>query len=395
MKRLKRAYKKNLKQHNSFRQKIITTGAAAAITLGAGVGIHKVFAGNIAIDDHQIAIKQDSDADLLSNAEEFAIGYQPFYQDQNKNGILDGVELAQRAAAVIDGLRIYIPGTKMPIPNEVYKIQHYFRGVETCDICGTQVNMGGYEIINPKINMTFPDPNDPLEGEFLPDLAIHYMSHGSFDCMGNIHNGRVDIPRLMNVLELQFPYDPNEHQLALDGNDIDRDHLTDNEELAAGFNLRDPDQNNNLIPDGIEFAQQCAASIESLPEVDSNKPDTTITIYKESHMQRGLEFCDICGQSVNMGYWLITNAAIGKSIEVPEIILHYMVHGSFSYSGDVHGKGRIDVALLKQILEMPQQCGDLGTIHMPADINHDCKIDNKDLYDFIEKWLEESSYNSD
>ncbi len=395
MRKLKRAYRKNAKQRITFKQKAITAGIAAAITLGANAGIQKVYADDnreILPDNHQKAVNQDSDNDLLSNSEEFAIGYDPFKQNQNKNGIADGVELAQRVAKVIDALPIYIPGTNMLIPNETYKISHMMRGEETCDICGQRINMGGYEIINPNLNMTFPDSNDPLDKELLPMLAIHYMSHGSFDCFGEIHDGRVDIPRLLRVLEVRFPYEPDKHQLVIDQSDTDKDLLTDSEELASGFNFYDPDQNNNLIPDGIEFAQQCAREIKSLPEVDSHEFHN---IYKESFMMKGLERCDICGQNVNMGYWRVTNAALKLSIEVPEITLHYMEHGSFSYSGNVHGKDRIEAALLKKILEMPQQCGDLGTMCSPADVNLDCIVDIDDMSDFIETWLNEIKPGSD
>ncbi|MBN1975294.1 MAG: hypothetical protein JW787_16760 [Sedimentisphaerales bacterium] len=396
MKRLKRAYKKNIKQRGSFKHKALTAGAAAAITFGAGAGIHKVFAMTEPLPyEHKNAVSGDSDADLLSDSEEFAIGYHPFKADQNKNGISDGVELAQRVATVIDGLPTYNPNSLPTEPNEIYRIALLQKGLETCDICGEYLNMGGYEIVNPRTGTTFPDPNDPLDDQFLPVLAIHYMSHGSFDCLGAVHKGRTDIARLLNVLELQFPYDSNDHQLALDKTDTDNDLLADGEELSAGFNPKNPDQNVNLIPDGIEFAQQCAAVIESLPEVDANEPDATNHIYKESHMLRGLEFCDTCGESVNMGYWTVTNAGLGLSVEVPEIVLHYMQHGSFSYSGDVHGKGRIDAALLKKILEMPRRCGDLGTIYLPTDVNQDCEADNFDLYEYIEMWLEESNYNSE
>ncbi|MCK4294153.1 MAG: hypothetical protein KAY65_13220, partial [Planctomycetes bacterium] len=97
--------------------------------------------------------------------------------------------------------------------------------------------------------------------------------------------------------------------------------------------------------------------------------------------------CGTCGEMRNMGYWLIVNPKLGASIEVPDIICHYMDHGSFSYSGDVHGKGRIDVRHLAEILEMPQRCGDLGTAYLPGDLNRDCKEDFKDLGNFGDKWL--------
>ena len=389
MRRLRRAQQRHAKEQKKFRRRVLTTGAAAAIAFGAGISLNKALA-QYKPDNHQLPVSQDADSDLLSNKEEFAIGYQSCTADQNRSQIPDGVELAQRCADVINELPVYIPGTLMPIPNRTYKIQRALFGIERCDICGQEVNMGGWEIINPKINMQFPDPNDPLDGAFLPDLALHYMEHGSFDCYGDTHQGRVDIAPLLRVLELRFPYEPNEHQLSIEGSDFDKDFLTNSEELAAGYNLHEADQDGNLVPDGIELAMQCAEVIEALPVFDPNGPEVN-AIYKMDFMQRGLEWCEVCGESVNMGYCRIVNLKLGLSIEVPYIVSHYMRHGSFSYSGDVHGKGRLDVPLLAKILEMPSRCGDLGTVYLSADLNKDCKVDIEDFVEFVQRWLEEQS----
>ena len=252
--------------------------------------------------------------------------------------------------------------------------------------------MGGYAIINPKLSLQYPDPNEPLDGMFLPDLALHYMEHGSFDCFGDVHSGRVDIQRLLRVLELRYPYDSNEHQLAVDGNDLDGDMLTDNEELIAGYNLYNADQDENLIPDGIELAKQCADVIEALPIVEPNMSRIP-ALHKINFMQRGIETCDICGETVNMGYQRIVNPKSELSIDVPFIVSHYLEHGSFSYSGNVHNKGRIDIPLLLKTLEMPQRCGDLGTIYLPVDVNHDCQVNLDDLLEFFEQWLEQTESN--
>jgi Ca2+-binding EF-hand superfamily protein len=388
MRRLKRAQRRYDKGQRKFRRKVITTGAAAAIAFGAGTNLNKAFA-QYKPDNHQLSVNQDADADLLSNREEYAIGYRSFTADQNRNQIPDGVELAQRCAAVVNELPSYIPGTMMPIPNRTYKVQHAFFGIERCDVCGQEINMGGWEIINPVLNLGYPDPNDPLDRAFLPDLALHYMEHGSFDCYGDTHQGRVDFTRLLRVLELRFPYEPNEHQLSIQGSDFDGDFLADSEELAAGYNLYDADQNETIIPDGIELAKQCAEIIEALPVLDPNGPEVN-AVYKVDFLQRGLELCEVCSESVNMGYCQITNLKLGLSIEVPYIVSHYMRHGSFSYSGNVHGKGRINVPLLAKILEMPSRCGDLGTVYNPIDLNKDCKVDIEDFVEFVEKWLQDS-----
>jgi len=388
MRRLKRAQRRYAKGQRKFRRKVLTTGAAAAIAFGAGTNLNKALA-QYKPDNHQLSVSQDADADLLSNREEYAIGYRSFTADQNRNQIPDGIELAQRCAAVVNELPSYVPGTMMAIPNRTYKIQHALFGIERCDVCGQEINMGGWEVINPVLNLGYPDPNDPLDGAFLPDLALHYMEHGSFDCLGDTHQGRVDITRLLRVLELRFPYEPNEHQLSIQESDLDEDFLADSEELVAGYNLYDADQNGTIVPDGIELAKQCAEVIEALPIFDPNGPEVN-AIHKVDFLQRGLELCEVCGELVNMGYCQITNLKLGLSIEAPYIVSHYMRHGSFSYSGNVHGKGRINVPLLAKILEMPSRCGDLGTVYNPIDLNKDCKVDLEDFVEFVEKWLQDS-----
>ena len=388
MRRLQRAHQRRIAKSRKLRQKAIAAGTAAAITFGMA-GLNKVLAGHSTVQ-HQLIVGGDSDADQLADVEEFTIGYRPFNSDQNRSEIPDGVELAKRAAAAIEDLPSYVPGTLMPIPNSTYKIQYALFGIEHCDICGLQVNMGGYQIINPKLDLSYPDSNDPLEGAFLPELALHYMEHGSFDCFGDVHQGRVDISRLLRVLELRFPNEPNEHRLALEGSDYDGDLITDNEELAAGYNLYNADQDEDLVPDGIELAIQCAEIIDALPVQDPNGPEILHALYKKSFLQRGLENCEICGTTVNMGYWQITNSTLGFSMEVSEIELHYMQQGSFSFAGDVHGKGRIDLALLAKVLEMPRRCGDLGSIFSPADTNRDCQVNLADLTELLDMWLEYS-----
>jgi hypothetical protein len=336
-------------------------------------------------NDHQLSVSQDADLDLLDNKEEFAIGYQPFNDDQNKNEISDGIELANRCAAEVNDLPTYPP----PDPNQTYKKEHALNGLERCYICGKLIHMGGWEIINPRLGMHYPGPNDPLDKMFLPDLALHYMEHGSFDCYGGVHRGRVDLQRLMAVLECRFPHDPNVHQLPLDANDLDGDLLADDEELSAGYNLYNPDQDQDLTPDGIELAKQCGEVIDALPVHDpyggNPPPEQT---YKVNCFQKGLEQCGICGAMRNMGYWLVINPKLDISIDVPDIVCHYMEHGSFSYAGDVHGKGRIDIVLLVKVLEMPRHCGDLGTMYLPGDLNEDCSENFKDIAEVANRWLE-------
>jgi hypothetical protein len=391
MKRLRRAYQRKTQKRNKLRRRAIAAGTVVAITLTAGAGVNKIIAKDEPVT-HQRPVSQDADADLLSDREEAAIGYRPFITDQNRNEVPDGTELAQHCAAVINELPIYVPETAMPIPNQTYKIMYALFGIERCDICGQEVNMGGYKIVNPNLELSYPDPNDPLDGAVLPELALHYMEHGSFDCYGDVHTGRIDIARLLRTLEIRYPYDPNEHQIELSGNDLDGDSLTDAEELAAGYDLYDADQDDDLTADGIELAKQCVEVVDALPVFDPNGPEVN-AIYKVNYLQRGLENCSICGEAVNMGYWQIINLRLGLTIDVPALALHYMEHGSFSYEGNVHEKNRIDLARLVKILEMPRRCGDLGTVYRSGDLNRDCRVDSDDFVIFTEQWLQNIDSN--
>jgi len=410
---IKKSISKHLRQEaklrKGFRQRAIAAGTVAAITFGAGVGVNKAISAYIP-DEHQQPVSEDADGDFLADAEETAIGYKVFDANQNRNEFPDGVELAMRCAEVVKGLPAYTFGL---VPNETYKIEHALDGLEQCDICGQSIHMGGWEIVNPSLGLRYPDSNDPLDRSFLPDLALHYMEHGSFDCLGSIHKGRVDLPRLMRVLELRYPYDPNEHQLPLDyavktigqlaadANDFDGDLMADSEELKAGYNLYDSDQDQDLVPDGIELAKQCAEAIDALP-IEPVDPTGQPQVHKENYFQHGLELCEICGQTVDMGFWRVINPKLGASMDVYDITYHYMSHGSFSYSGQEISEpyepfhcGRVDIARLAEILEMPRRCGDLGTVYLPGDSDKDCREDLKDFAEFADKWLESTDPETD
>jgi hypothetical protein len=101
-------------------------------------------------------------------------------------------------------------------------------------------------------------------------------------------------------------------KLAPDANDLDGDLLADREELAAGLNLYHADQNENLVPDGPELAQRFAEIVDRLPAFEPNSPDVA-EIQRVNYLLRGIEVCEICGATVNMGQWRIVNPAQGLS----------------------------------------------------------------------------------
>jgi len=347
-------------------------------------------------NEHQMPVPQDPDADLLSNREELAIGYRPFKPDQNRNEIPDGVELAKRGFADINEL----PWQNEASPGETYKWWAPQYGVERCDICGAEIVMGPGGVVNPRLGLDVRFP-------FL--MTLHYMEHGSFSYEAHYGSepvqGRIDVPALLRALELRFPYDPNAHQLPLDyvvqpvgrlapdANDLDGDLLADSEELKAGYNLHDPDQDNDLTPDGIELAKQCAVAINGLPLHDtyggSPAPKET---YKVEYRAMGIETCHICAAEINMGFVEVINPQLESSIMVPFMSVHYIGHGSFSYAGSSNS-GRIDIALLARVLEMPRRCGDLATRYLPADLNKDCKVGLPDVAGLTDEWLERTDPN--
>jgi hypothetical protein len=102
----------------------------------------------------------------------------------------------------------------------------------------------------------------------------------------------------------------------------------------------------------------------------------------------GLECCDIGGEAVNTGRRQIVNATSGLSLGIPEIALHFMQHGSFSYLGDIHPGGRTEIATLVRILELPSACGDLGIAYDPIDLNRDGKVDMADFTEFAQRRLD-------
>jgi len=385
MRRLRRAKQRHAHANRRFRRHFLTAGAAAALSLAAQTGWADPPMVS-ASDKHQVVVSDDADTDLLNDREETALGYLPYEADQNRSGLADGAELAARCAQAITALPL---NTEVTSPDQTYKEELLVFGQEACDVCGEVFNMGLLRVVNPRLGLQIE----------VPIIAAHYMEHGSLSYAGEINKGRADIAKLARILEVRYPEAADDHhvpleytidptgQIAPDANDLDGDLLADGEELAAGLNLYDADQDDDLVPDGIQLARRCAEAIDNLPIVDPTHEEAK-GIYKISYMMRGLEWCEICGESVNMGYWQIVNTEAGTSMDVSEIARHFMEHGAFSYMGSLHGAGRMDVAALLEILGLPATCGDLGIPYKPADLNRDCKVDGADFTEFAERWLD-------
>ena len=64
-------------------------------------------------------------------------------------------------------------------------------GLERCDICGTNVDMGHLTVCNPRAQ---------LDAD-VPYIALHYLEHDSFSFAGSVHGtSRCDVKRLLEQI---------------------------------------------------------------------------------------------------------------------------------------------------------------------------------------------------
>jgi len=136
---------------------------------------------------HQLPVILDSDEDGLKNTEEDQLVFNSMVWDSDGNGTGDGKQLAQECASLIQTLPTTIQtNTPYILPFQMY-------GLETCQICGEEINMGYFKLINPCIE-------DSIDIDY---MGLHYMEHGSFSFYGSINQGRVDPVLLCRLLDHQ------------------------------------------------------------------------------------------------------------------------------------------------------------------------------------------------
>lgn len=296
---------------------------------------------------HLIAepVGTDQDLDGLRDWEELELGTKSELPDTDGDHLLDGIDLARSMLTALEKLPREVQ------PDQVYVLEHPMDGIDTCPRCGERVVMGTFDVINPV-------SSDAIT---ISSMAWHYMEHGGFRWEGGYllgGKGRVDPRQLQAVLTGK----PNRHVLAL-ASDADHDQLTDTEEHALGKDPGDLDQDHNTVLDGLDLARAVIAEVAALP----TKPSSN-AVYRLDFMLRGLEVCDICGTSVNMGHLVVCNPVVQLYATVPYIALHFMEHDSFSFAGDVHGKGRTDIKLL---LDALRSTGPNHLVQVPGDTDFD------------------------
>jgi len=274
-------------------------------------------------DPHWLAVPDDLDSDYAIFAEEVLAGYSWRGAYSVSDSLLDGVYLAHFLHAMIESL----PDT--PQTDQPYKEYEFVYGIETCDVCGADFNMGSIRIVNPQRG---------LEMEF-PIIGLHYLEHGSLSYMGTVHDGRVDLYALKRVLLAG----DESHHLTYEG-DTDADGLFPEEEAYLGTNPTDPDSDDDSVKDGPQYFE---GLVEALSQVSRTPSDTEP--YIEEWFARGKEQCEICGQWFNMGYVVVNNTSEGLSLMLPYVSVHCLTHGSAVFNGTTND-GRILPVLLNTAL---------------------------------------------
>ncbi len=266
-------------------------------------------------------MEDDEDGDYISFAEEVLRGVDWHNPSTAPDTLLDGIALAYELKSLIDSL----PET--PQEQDPYKVLEYQYGVEFCEICGAEVNMGFIRLIFPARGLSTE----------IPFIAYHYLSHGSLSYLGTLHEGRVDLSALKRILLCS----DESHQSF---EDSDEDGLESLEEDFVRTVDGLPDTDGDSIKDGPQFFEDLLDSLKSISrEVSDTEP------YMLEIPMDGVETCDICGNTYNMGFVEIVNPLEGITLRAPYISLHYLAHGSAAYSGS-ENTGRILPTVLYTVL---------------------------------------------
>ena len=270
--------------------------------------------------------ENDPDNDYLTYQEEVILGtHLNYFPDDSLAGQAKALEFK----AIIDSLPIDSSDTTC------YVIEHLYRGIETCQICGEVMNMGFIEVVNPMRDLSID----------IPFMALHFLENGSFSYDGTTNSGRIDIELLKEVIA---HYDST-HFSIVTSNDEDNDGLNDDYEDDFSTQINNPDSDENQLVDGAEVAEELIETIAGLPVIEYNEEPPSDSIYIKFMLADGIETCDICGIAINMGDVRIVNPTIKEEINFSIIGLHYLAHGRFAYGGS-ENSGEIDALQLAQVL---------------------------------------------
>ena len=252
--------------------------AAVCLAAAAVTSVMPVPAAAATPDSHWLALPDgmDRDSDFLRDSFEAILGCDNASPDSDNDGVLDGPQAAAAMVQRLASLPHFDPFE--PVPDDVktpYIVDHLLRGIETCGVCGTSVNMGHAVIVNPLENLSIE----------LPYISLHhFLEHGSFAFKGDVHGTDWINAALLHTV---LTSGGSAHQIAA-GADRDRDGLTDDEEILLDSDSGNPDSNGDGVTDGAQWARALAGRIDALPRTD---PSAAIHIVE--HPMFGLEICHV------------------------------------------------------------------------------------------------------
>jgi len=318
---------------------------AAALSLLFALAPSRAGAG----DAHWLPLGEgDSDGDYLAYNEEILLGTQCAVPAGDPSGPQEAVKYANLITA--------LPGT--PSETSCYADSALVYGIETCQICSETLNMGFVTIHNPLRALSID----------IPFIALHYMQHGSFSYDGSVHNGRVDVELLKKVLA---PLDSDHHSVPT-ADDSDGDGLRDEYEPRFDSLVGDADSNNNGLDDGSEAAEGLIEKLSRAPVIGPGEKIPRDTPYVQYQQMWGVENCEVCGMTINMGSVRIVNPSTRMEMTFPIVGLHYLAHGRFAYrAGPIAGE--VDAGRLRALFsDFRRRHHDdhIGDVHAAALANH-------------------------
>jgi len=286
--------------------------AAASIALAAGTAAMASTAQN----PHQWSILDDADRDGLCVAEEMRFGTNWHIADTDGDQVNDGLDVGQLLVQLI----------RQP-PFWIYVHDYAMMGVVTCEVCGEAINMG-YCVVENWLN------GRTMEVKY---MAVHALENGCakysyrycpYPC--GLLTDEVDIGELKRVLVPDFL---TPHPIPPRAGDSDGDGLTDSEEAVLGTDPNDG-------ADGAALADELLALIAELPREPQHHH-----AYLLEHPLRGVEQCEACGQTFNMGSVEVVSPLDEMSVTMPYIALHMISHGGFAFDGTVNDGEVLPLAL--------------------------------------------------
>jgi hypothetical protein len=295
----------------------------------------------VADDAHWLPLSEgDSDGDYLAYREEILLGTQCAVPVGDPSGPQEAVKYANLITSLL--------GT--PSQTSCYADSALMYGIETCQICSEEVNMGYVTVHNPLRDLSID----------IPFIALHYMKHGSFSYDGSLHNGRVDVELLKKVLA---PLDVD-HHIVVTAGDSDGDGLHDEYEPLFDSLVGETDSNDNGLDDGGEAAETLIEKLSRAPVIGPGEKIPRDMPYVQYQQMWGVENCEVCGMTINMGSVRIVNPSSKMKMTFPIVGLHYLAHGRFAYrAGSIVGE--VDARQLRALFS------DLRRRHPDDHIDHE------------------------